>query len=396
MKKNTILLAALLTFVFTELSAQTNFDFDTNTTSTNGGGDSVSEEIDGITMTLTGASDLRLFAGNGFGGSSGNIALTTIKPTSVTITFSDPVYMYSIRPLSATGETVTYTLTPDGDNSRAVDVALTGGTLPNDDPVTLNWESVTSVVVTSSAGSSNYTFDDIFVSKRPPLPFDFDTNTTVDSGSVSEEIDGITMTLTGAPDLRLFAGNGFGGSSGNIALTTIKPTSVTITFSEPVYMYSIRPLSATGETVTYTLTPDGDNSRAVDVALTGGRLPNDDPVTLNWESVTSVVVTSSAGSSNYTFDDIWAINDFVASTNEVGINSVDIVMYPNPTSDVFYIKGLKAKRKLSIYDIQGKLMLKEDEYLDNTIIDISRFKSGLYLVELKSNNGVLVKRLVKH
>ncbi|AUP78722.1 T9SS type A sorting domain-containing protein [Flavivirga eckloniae] len=278
----------------------TVFNFDTNATDN---GDNITETIDGITMTLSGASDLRLVNGGGAFGTSGDAAMTTIAPTSLTITFSEAVNVNSILPFSASAQSLTYTLTPDGGGSPEM-VVITSGAPPGNNSVDLNWTNVTTITVTSSTGSANFGFDDISVSISPPATvFDFDTNATDNGDNITETIDGITMTLSGASDLRLVNGGGAFGTSGDAAMTTIAPTSLTITFSEAVNVNSILPFSASAQSLTYTLTPDGGGSPEM-VVITNGAPPGDSPVDLNWTNVTTITVTSSTGSANFGFDDI--------------------------------------------------------------------------------------------
>ncbi len=73
---------------------------------------------------------------------------------------------------------------------------------------------------------------------------------------------------------------------------------------------------------------------------------------------------------------------------------INIVMYPNPTRKEFYIDGLKERSSLSIFDMNGRLVLKQHNYL-GAPIEIARFTSGMYLVKIENIHGIGVKRLIK-
>ena len=71
-----------------------------------------------------------------------------------------------------------------------------------------------------------------------------------------------------------------------------------------------------------------------------------------------------------------------------------IVLYPNPTHDSFYIKGITEPYAVNIYDVGGKLVMELGDVMDRPI-DMGRFEDGMYLVEIMTANGPLVKRLIK-
>ncbi|AUP78720.1 T9SS type A sorting domain-containing protein [Flavivirga eckloniae] len=385
MKKTTFLLV-VLTIVFNTVNAQTVFDFDTNATDN---GDNITETIDGITMTLSGASDLRLVNGGGAFGTSGDAAMTTIAPTSLTITFSEAVNVNSILPFSASAQSLTYTLTPDGGGSPDM-VVLTSGSSPGESPVDLNWTNVTTITVTSSTGSANFGFDDISVSaisSPPATVFDFDTNATDNGDNITETIDGITMTLSGASDLRLVNGGGAFGTSGDAAMTTIAPTSLTITFSEAVNVNSILPFSASAQSLTYTLTPDGGGSPEM-VVLTSGSAPGESPVDLNWTNVTTITVTSSTGSANFGFDDI-SVNPITLSVQNDTLSK--IIVSPNPVRNVIYIKNILNLKFTNVYNSLGQRVLQSKD----ESIDVGHLSKGVYFLQVHADEGVQVKRIIK-
>jgi len=71
-------------------------------------------------------------------------------------------------------------------------------------------------------------------------------------------------------------------------------------------------------------------------------------------------------------------------------------MYPNPASDILNIKlNNITNADLSIYDIQGKLVLKQSVSEEQNLeLNVSELQSGLYFVKLNTNNKELVKKLV--
>ncbi len=86
--------------------------------------------------------------------------------------------------------------------------------------------------------------------------------------------------------------------------------------------------------------------------------------------------------------------------DEDGIEELtsSLLLYPNPVNDRLYIETLTLTQTLSIeiYDIYGRLQdYKTTRLQDNLVIDVSNFKSGVYFVMIKTNDGVVTRRIVK-
>ena len=67
----------------------------------------------------------------------------------------------------------------------------------------------------------------------------------------------------------------------------------------------------------------------------------------------------------------------------------NIVMYPNPTRDVFTLRytGGAAAYQVRIYDLQGALVVKRKASVTESQIDLSPYPAGLYVVEVLTDQG---------
>lgn len=92
-----------------------------------------------------------------------------------------------------------------------------------------------------------------------------------------------------------------------------------------------------------------------------------------------------------TFDN----NDAVLATDDYQTSITSIILYPNPTENFITIKGLQEKSTITIYDLNGKLVLQELNYLNGTI-DISHIQTAIYMVKIITDKNVLIKKLVKN
>jgi len=78
--------------------------------------------------------------------------------------------------------------------------------------------------------------------------------------------------------------------------------------------------------------------------------------------------------------------------DEFWSNAINI--YPNPASDVFYIKGLQETSQLKIVDINGRFIL--NSAIDtNTSLNVSTLPSGIYFIQIINSKGSIVKKLIK-
>jgi hypothetical protein len=68
-----------------------------------------------------------------------------------------------------------------------------------------------------------------------------------------------------------------------------------------------------------------------------------------------------------------------------------ISVYPNPAKDVIYVDANKTF-DATIYNYQGQTVMRV--YENNGKIDVSELSSGMYFVEIKTNDNVVVKKVL--
>lgn len=79
----------------------------------------------------------------------------------------------------------------------------------------------------------------------------------------------------------------------------------------------------------------------------------------------------------------------------VGIDEViqKTLIYPNPANDFVKIQS-DGVQSIEIYNVMGKLMYSEEMYNGTIQVDLSDFSSGMYLLNLKTENGSFNSKLV--
>jgi hypothetical protein len=71
-----------------------------------------------------------------------------------------------------------------------------------------------------------------------------------------------------------------------------------------------------------------------------------------------------------------------------------IKIYPNPASNTLIISNLKKLSEISIYDINGKILIMQNA-TEHPQIDVSRLVKGMYFIRIKDENGVMSTKFVK-
>ena len=70
----------------------------------------------------------------------------------------------------------------------------------------------------------------------------------------------------------------------------------------------------------------------------------------------------------------------------------NVELYPNPTSGMVNIKA-EAMRQVAVYNMTGQVVMIQAVDNDNVMLDMSTFENGMYLVNIITDNGNIVKTL---
>ena len=132
----------------------------------------------------------------------------------------------------------------------------------------------------------------------------------------------------------------------------------------------------------------GDNVKLTAVSKAGYAF-------VNWTENGEVVSEEAEYSFTITTD-----RDLVAnfvSTESISEMSSSMNIYPNPVNDKLYIETEVEVEKLVVYDIYGRHQVAETPSRQGDLtIDLSNLTSGVYFVKIVTDNGNVVKRIVKN
>ncbi len=82
----------------------------------------------------------------------------------------------------------------------------------------------------------------------------------------------------------------------------------------------------------------------------------------------------------------------------IGLNEaleVDIQIYPNPSSGLFYISGSNQIEEIYIYNLMGELIATEAIHSTQAKLNLSQAAAGMYVLRIQTQTGVQLKRISK-
>lgn len=84
--------------------------------------------------------------------------------------------------------------------------------------------------------------------------------------------------------------------------------------------------------------------------------------------------------------------DFVTLSNPEA-ELTGFSMYPNPANNEFFVKGLELETEIKIHDMNGKLVMSQENYTGDRI-DVSQLQTGVYFVNIANDNGSTTEKLI--
>ncbi len=73
-------------------------------------------------------------------------------------------------------------------------------------------------------------------------------------------------------------------------------------------------------------------------------------------------------------------------------NVENVSIYPNPSTDFINISGVVGEFTMAVYDYSGRLILQGENQKN---IELSRFRSGIYMIKIVSEKGVYTGKVVR-
>ena len=104
----------------------------------------------------------------------------------------------------------------------------------------------------------------------------------------------------------------------------------------------------------------------------------------------SIEATNQFGCSSS--DEILVTLSSCASVVEL-FNAIEI--YPNPTNDFIQIISSEQLRFMRLYSAEGKIVFEQSTSGNEMIISLIDLKTGVYMLEIETNQGLHTERIIK-
>jgi len=73
----------------------------------------------------------------------------------------------------------------------------------------------------------------------------------------------------------------------------------------------------------------------------------------------------------------------------------NFTVYPNPAKSFVHLTNLPNGASISVFSMDGKLMKQQNISERESNIDISQWTNGVYLLKVKSNEGIMIQKFIK-
>ncbi|MFA6923373.1 MAG: YCF48-related protein [Bacteroidales bacterium] len=308
----------------------------------------------------------------GYGASIGVISMAKTTNGGLSWTSITPPTSNSLWAVSATSSTTAY-------------FVGTGGVL---------WKTINggSTVTIGNSGTTDLLTDIVFTNTTTGFLVvqTGEIKKTTNSGTSWSTVHTVTSNLLTE---MFFVDNNVGyviGGGGTVVKTTDGGQNwTTLTTNSTSYLQGINFFNANngivvGTAGTILYTNDGGTTWSSQNSGT-----TEDLFDVSMLSTTSAIVTGDNGT-------ILKNNNIIFGI-ENKILSIDIMLYPNPVADKLTLELPQTSKQstITIYNINGAELIKQQAITNKTQIDISTLPSGIYFVKLITDKTVEVRKIIK-
>jgi len=88
------------------------------------------------------------------------------------------------------------------------------------------------------------------------------------------------------------------------------------------------------------------------------------------------------------------LNMYESNTGLSGNKMIEINAMPNPVVNEFYITGLIEPSQISIFDLNGKILINK-QVTNGEQISTENLRSGIYILKINNSSGTGILKLIK-
>jgi hypothetical protein len=145
-------------------------------------------------------------------------------------------------------------------------------------------------------------------------------------------------------------------------------------------------------TIVYTGFANSEDKTVIDTEPTATCSANESSAAGTYD-----IVLSGGEDNNYSFTYVNSVLTVNASTGIVTIKNEYFKIYPNPVSEKIFVNSTDKIniKTIQVIDLLGKVKISKDVNSYETEIDLNELPQGVYLIQLKSENKTITKRILK-
>ena len=205
--------------------------------------------------------------------------------------------------------------------------------------------------------------------------------------NVSFSVSGGTPPYVYPSDTSLFAGNYIFVAIDSLGYTD----TLTLTIDEP-------PLIEIDTLIT-PASSSSSNDGAIDLTVVGGVTP----YSFLWSNGSTTEDLSSIVSGSYLLE--LTDSQGCVKTDSFNVpflllvperNSIDISVFPNPTTSIIYIEGMDPYDQLKLFNAYGKLLYSSEAIRKDIHLDLKGFVNGVYYLCIERGNELYFQKVIKN
>lgn len=85
-------------------------------------------------------------------------------------------------------------------------------------------------------------------------------------------------------------------------------------------------------------------------------------------------------------------SDTIMPSSEHNVIDSPILIYPLPSSDVMFIKGLNDHTHLSLFDLQGRVLYRKRVNGPQVVLSVAHLTNGIYILQINSETFKIIKQ----
>ncbi len=142
----------------------------------------------------------------------------------------------------------------------------------------------------------------------------------------------------------------------------------------------------------FIITATATSGLEVSLEISGPGLQDNNTISASGAG-TIVITASQSGNSNYNAAETVIVNIEVSEAVVSSLdNDIQLRVYPNPVSNYLYIEGIKLETRISLFDLNGKLLLHKS--YNTQPLDLQLIPGGQYLIKMESPENVISRRII--